>query len=546
MEGDKETMKTAIYCRVSTDTQEREGTSLQTQLEACREYCQGKGYDVSYRFSEAYSGLSLERPELDKLRELVRAEAIDVLVCYSLDRLTRDPGHGVIITQELEKHHVILEAVTEDVDNSELGKLISYIRGYASKLEAEKIRERSIRGRKACAREGRMTGGFHTTYGYDYVRTIRGERQARRVINETEASWVRHMYSWLVTDGLSTGAIRDKLVALNAPTKHGGRWKKASVLSVLRNPSYCGKTYAFTSLKRKPRRKPQNEWIEIASDVTPAIITAEVYEAAQKQLQVNRAKALRNTRREYLLRGHLRCRHCGRAYVGGITPTGRKTGDRYRRIYRCLGKWKDNWKDFSPDNRCQGKIWRADDLEAMVWGKLTAYLSDRDLIIAELEKEKQTVDQAGALETELKQIERQLRAVDRDQHQLLQWALKGFPADQVEAENRKYNKARETLMARKTELETQIRASLDAAVNVPNLERFIEDMQKRLPELDFEGKRLALDMLGITVWLDKDNIEITGMIDVEASVTATTHYWTRRPTWRQSLAGRSRLPPVCP
>ncbi len=56
-------MKAAIYCRVSTDNQEREGTSLQTQLEHCCNYSQGKGYDASYRFSEAYSGLSLERPE---------------------------------------------------------------------------------------------------------------------------------------------------------------------------------------------------------------------------------------------------------------------------------------------------------------------------------------------------------------------------------------------------------------------------------------------------------------------------------------------------
>ncbi len=95
-------MKAAIYCRVSTDNQEREGTSLQTQLENCLTYCQGKGYDVAFRFSEAYSGLSLERPELDKVREMVRTEAIDVVVCYSLDRLSRDPVHGVIITQELE------------------------------------------------------------------------------------------------------------------------------------------------------------------------------------------------------------------------------------------------------------------------------------------------------------------------------------------------------------------------------------------------------------------------------------------------------------
>ena len=143
-------------------------------------------------------------------------------MCYSLDRLTRDPGHGVIITQELEKHRVTLEAVTEDVDNSELGKLITYIRGFTAKLEAEKIRERSVRGRKACARDGRIPGGFHTTYGYDYIRTIRGERQARRVINEIEASWVKQMFEWLAIEGLSAGYVRNRLNDLKVPTKHGG------------------------------------------------------------------------------------------------------------------------------------------------------------------------------------------------------------------------------------------------------------------------------------------------------------------------------------
>ena len=145
-------MKTvAVYCRVSTEDQEREGTSLQTQLEACLKYCQDKDYNVCHRFSEAYSGLTLERPKLNELRELVRAGDIDIVVVYCLDRLSRDPTHGVILTQELERHHVTLEAVTEDVDNSELGKLISYIRGFASKLEAEKIRKRTMRGKMAKA-----------------------------------------------------------------------------------------------------------------------------------------------------------------------------------------------------------------------------------------------------------------------------------------------------------------------------------------------------------------------------------------------------------
>ena len=143
---------TAIYCRVSTEDQEKEGTSLQTQLEACLNYCQDKDYDVNYRFSEAYSGLTLDRPQLNELRDLIRSEDIDVVVVFCLDRLSRDPSHGVILIQELDKHRVILEAVTEDVDNTELGKLISYIRGFSSKVEAEKIKERTLRGKRERAK----------------------------------------------------------------------------------------------------------------------------------------------------------------------------------------------------------------------------------------------------------------------------------------------------------------------------------------------------------------------------------------------------------
>jgi len=48
-------------------------------------------------------------------------------------------NHGVILTEEFEKHNVKLESVTEDIDNTELGKLIVYVKGFAAKLEAEKF-----------------------------------------------------------------------------------------------------------------------------------------------------------------------------------------------------------------------------------------------------------------------------------------------------------------------------------------------------------------------------------------------------------------------
>ncbi len=462
---------------------------------------------LSYRFSEAYSGLSLERPELDKLRELVRNETIDVVVCYSLDRLTRDPNHGVIITQELEKHRVTLEAVTEDVDNSELGQLITYIRGYASKIEAIKIKERTMRGKKARAREGRIPNGSgQNIYGYDYIR-VSQENGGRRVINETEASWVRQAYQWLVNEGISTNAIMYRLRAMNAPTKSGGIWNRRSVQAILTNPAYTGKTYVFTTRGHRQFTRPQSDWIEIEG-VTPAIISQEVFDAAQKQLQANRTKTVPTTKYDYLLRGHIRCRRCGRAYVGSSG-----------KLYRCIGKLKFA----NPGARCDNKTWQAKSLEAMVWGELERYLSDRDLIISQLEAQRQDAGQLNVFEAELERVERQLKAVDREQHQLLQWALKGFPESQVEAENRRLNKAKETLKAQKADLEAQLKASHDAAINVPKLESFVRDMQDKLPDLDFEGKRLALDMLGITVWLDGENVEVTGVIEPElAGVTLHT------------------------
>jgi len=84
---------------------------------------------------------------------------------------------------------------------------------------------------------------------------------------------------------------------------------------------------------------------------------------------------------------------------------------------------------------------------------------------------------------------------------------------QVEAGNRRLNKAKETLKAQKVELEAKLKASQAAVINVPNLECFIKDMQDKLPNLDYEGKRLALDMLDVTVWLDGENVEVIGIIE---------------------------------
>jgi len=201
--------------------------------------------------------------------------------------------------------------------------------------------------------------------------------------------------------------------------------------------------------------------------------------------------------------------------VGGVKIT--NTNGKYYvyRLYRCNGRWKIN----APVKLCQNKSWGADKLEAFVWTQIERVLDNPELIITEIEKQRQGANQLGILETELQQVERQLKALDRDQKELLDNAMRGFPENLIIAENKKINAKRTTLEAQNTELETQIKTSQDAAINVPNVERFVELMRQKLTTLDFETKRMALDMLGIKVWLDCENVEITGVLPITDGVT---------------------------
>ncbi len=158
----------------------------------------------------------------------------------------------------------------------------------------------------------------------------------------------------------------------------------------------------------------------------------------------------------------------------------------------------------------------------MVWAKLETVLNKPELIIAEIDKQRQDANRLGVLEGELQQIERQLRKLDRDQEQLLQWALKGFPEETVVAENKKLNAKRDSLRTQKTELEAQIKVSEEAVISLPKLEQFVQLIREKISVLDFEAKRMALDMLNIKVWLDGQDVEITGTIPVSDGVIVTT------------------------
>jgi site-specific DNA recombinase len=244
MKERRQTMRAVVYCRVSTEDQEREGTSLDSQREACIKKAWELGYEAPEEFIilETYSGLTLDRPKLPQLRQWVRDKEVEAVIAYTLDRLSRDPVHFIILQQELERAGVDLILVTETIDSSDLGKLITYIKGYAAKLEAEKIRERTMRGARTRASQGKIPiGGTGKLYGYSYI-IGKGEHEGIRYVNEDQAKWVREMYHWLVDDGLTVNAITYRLRALGIPTPGKSPfWRSGRVHEILTNPAYTGK-----------------------------------------------------------------------------------------------------------------------------------------------------------------------------------------------------------------------------------------------------------------------------------------------------------------
>ncbi len=404
-------MKAAIYCRVSTDDQEKEGTSLKTQMQSCLDYCHEKGYEVSHRFSEAYSGLTLDRPKLRELQELIRAGYIDVIVIYCLDRISRDPTHGVILTQEFERLNVSLEAVTEDINNSELGKLISYIRGFASKLEAEKIRERTMRGKLARLKEGKLPQGTGIgIYGYNWDKAT-----GRRQIIDHETNTVRKMFNMAIT-GVSMNKIAISLNESGIRTKSGSLWYPLTVRRILKNLTYTGKTY-FGQTKRVGKNKveaqPEENWI-LLPDITPPIITEDMFKRTQEAIKQAKLSRPMKPSSPYLLTGFIRCSKCGSS-IGGTTMNGKY------RYYQCRGARPTATRG----KICDAGYIKADELEKNILKKVVEMMSSpltmlslfTDIEIAE-RKQSQKEDLLLSLDKEINRFRKKLKAYSNKEKNL--------------------------------------------------------------------------------------------------------------------------------
>ena len=136
--------RAVLYARVSTDEQARSGYSLAQQLEVLRGYAAREGYDVLEEVSDpGQSGASLHRPGMDRVRDLVAAGGVSLLLAQDRDRIAREPAYHYVLRKEFEEHGCKIRALNDRGDESPEGELTDGILDQLAKFERAKTAERT-------------------------------------------------------------------------------------------------------------------------------------------------------------------------------------------------------------------------------------------------------------------------------------------------------------------------------------------------------------------------------------------------------------------
>ena len=158
--------RAVLYARVSTDEQARSGYSLAQQIEALRQYAAREGYEVLEEVSDpGQSGASLERPGMDRVRDLVAAGGVFVVLAQDRDRFAREPAYHYLLRKEFEEQETKIRALNDRGDESPEGELTDGILDQLGKYERAKIAERTRRGKHRKLRQGRLVAGYSPGYG---------------------------------------------------------------------------------------------------------------------------------------------------------------------------------------------------------------------------------------------------------------------------------------------------------------------------------------------------------------------------------------------
>ncbi len=229
---DAKQLRAAIYTRVSTEDQAKEGFSLDAQMDKLRSYCKARDWTIGEEYiDDGYSGRNTKRPAYTKMMQ--EMDKWDTLLVIKMDRIHRNSKNFMLMMEFLNKNNKEFVSMNESFDTSTaMGRFVMNILQLVAQLESEQIGERVYDGMEQKAKTVGGVLGFNIPYGYDYNDGI-------LQIKQNEARVVKDIYTWY-KEGKSLGEIAKILNSSKIPTKKGGVWAKKTISKILKNPTYCG------------------------------------------------------------------------------------------------------------------------------------------------------------------------------------------------------------------------------------------------------------------------------------------------------------------
>ena len=191
----------AIYARVSSE-QQREEKTIASQTASLIEFAKSHDLEVPAEWvfeDEGYSGATLERPGLERVRDLAAEGQIQVVLAYSPDRLSRKYAYQILLLEEFARQGVETLFVKAPQGDSAEDQLLVQFQGMIAEYERAQILERSRRGKRHRAQAGEVSVLGGAPYGYRYIRKT-DEALAAYIVEESEARVVQRIYEMYTVD----------------------------------------------------------------------------------------------------------------------------------------------------------------------------------------------------------------------------------------------------------------------------------------------------------------------------------------------------------
>lgn len=381
-------MNVGAYVRVSTAEQAKEGYSIGEQIERLTKYCDALQWDLYRVYTDpGFSGASTDRPGLQEMINDVQAGKLQKIVVYKLDRLSRSQLDTLYLIEKVFlANGCDFVSMNENFDTSTpFGRAMIGILAVFAQLEREQIKERLMMGADARAKEGKWRGG-RAPFGYDYKDDV-------LKINEHEALIVKTIYSMFLA-GTPLQQI-ESFLALKGIQQRGSNFFVCNLRYILSNYAYAGYI------------RYRTEWLPGTHE--PIINKADI-DAAVKKLEENAARyattriAVGSTNYTTYLGGLIWCGKCGARYGHRRSSMGAAR----HKTYVCYSRSKQI-KSMVRDPACKNKIYRADELDEIVFSEIRKLAFDPDYMpsligSADTDENKKI----RLLETELKSVESQI------------------------------------------------------------------------------------------------------------------------------------------